>query len=635
MSAENNKQLTRREFLKVSVVAGAGAVLAACGMPEPEPTDSTVTPGNTAVPLTPRTGTEETQQPISTETLLQSTPTVELQRDSFGEGGEYPEGLKELETVVNQEQNLREWMEYWSKAGLFNPQSDEIKYKYFFQLDRDGNPKDEVIVALEAVKGDYRGNLIIQPVDDNATIGKSEGDLPLVLQKTPPLNEDATFSLEPNDPTRPIFLDQSRGLVYDFDRRTFISKGEDGNSLYVDAIGHWYELGSRYRIEESENLRYHNEGMQIPIYDLSIIKDVDGLDGVLRQKLYPEIVETDISEEENRRMEFFVSKKVYDSFIREGISFKGWVARHTNYLNGLAEENNLDLRVDINRVIVLSDEISTDMKTDWHFWQGCDEYELPTDTYNRWVIDEDCRESDYYNGQLDLDIGTIHEIGHYGYNLWDLYFLDFNPSETDKIRVNNLERDVVILDPKEQEYPQEWLMVGSKEPPVLSPFSVAAIEYFNEKGIDSWEKAWDYWTKTAFKDGLNDQLAVRITDEQGEPAEGMASIFIAEVNGIDEIYGWTMQRSYNQKADQTSQLNGGEVILPNEVKGYGLTVPSSDYDPLAFPDDIRAFGKNFLMIVVTKEGEIKQFPFTSYDLWLASRQAEGEEIAKLHFKVSD
>lgn len=199
--------------------------------PTREPT-KTPSPSPTEAPPTPE------PEPTLAPTIVPEYPT-------FGVGGEYPEELREIEDVLRQEENWKKWVDYLARAGIFHPETDELKYDYEYEVDEQGNViEDRTLVLLEAIEGEYKGKLISRPIDIEQAEGKEPGDLPPVFQETPPEREgEAEFVLSPDDPTRPLFLDTTRfqGLKYDFERETFVAETEDGKRFYMDCFGQWVE----------------------------------------------------------------------------------------------------------------------------------------------------------------------------------------------------------------------------------------------------------------------------------------------------------------------------------------------------------------------------------------------------------
>lgn len=550
---------------------------------------------------TPSERPTDTFEPTATaEQAVEPTATVEA-----AGGGQYPEWFNpESDEIKVKQAEIIDLVLENSDWFTTPPDSSSLAWKYFFN-----NRTKDVKIVLEA-KPDSG-----YPTGSIFTF-TSEGD-PIRID---PGEEDyPDFSWELNTFVKKSVENDEVTAILDKETWKFVPIDSSESESFL----------SEFKVIENEGLEYSELGSSIAVYDLSEIRSVRELDVFLRQRFYPEVIELE-SSENTRKIEIFVSKSAYEGFSQDGLSFKGWIVRHAKYLNKLLKENKLDLTVDVARVIIVNNEASKDFN--WHFWQGEGEYVLPSDVYVRWVVNGDYRdESAYYNEEYDLDFGLAHELGHYVLNLWDLYFLDFFPAEEERVKVIGSQGEEITLDPLKQAYPGKWLMVGSKEQPILSPFSSAAIEYFQEIGINSWEKAYNYWTKEAFND-LAEKVYVKLTDNQGNPIKGTGFLFIAQINGVDE-YGWTLQRSYNEEADWVSEIKNGKVSLPDSVKGFGFSAPSNAFDPLAFEGDVRAFGKNFLLVVVTDGGEIKQFSFTSYELWFASRQSENEEVAYLNFKM--
>lgn len=192
--------------------------------PSPEPS-ATLEPSATPEPTA-------TSEPTVIPIVVPEYPT-------FGVGGEYPEGLREMGTVLEQENNLREWLGHWSRGGVFHPETDELEFKYLYQPDENGNPiEDKIMVGLEAIKGDYAGYLIFRPLDLSKAEGQPAGSLPLVFQELPPETGEGGFT--PDLDTMPLFIDITglKGFIFDFERDTFFGQEEDGSFFYIDSRGY-------------------------------------------------------------------------------------------------------------------------------------------------------------------------------------------------------------------------------------------------------------------------------------------------------------------------------------------------------------------------------------------------------------
>lgn len=205
-------------------------------LPQEEIVKPLITPAS--IPSASTREPTPTPTPTREPTLI---PTLIPQEPSYGIGGEYPSELQEILEVKLQKDNLKQWLDFWSRAGLFNPDTDELRWKYYYQLNNQGKvDKDRIMVVLEGVKGRYQGMVITKPVDLSQTRGKEPGDLPTVWQNLPP---DRELSKDPDDPARPLFIPFAgfMGLIFDFDLNTFTAKTEDGVEVYLDCFGRFQE----------------------------------------------------------------------------------------------------------------------------------------------------------------------------------------------------------------------------------------------------------------------------------------------------------------------------------------------------------------------------------------------------------
>lgn len=361
-------------------------------------------------------------------------------------------------------------------------------------------------------------------------------------------------------------------------------------------------------------------GDHIPVYDFTEFRKKEDLVGFLDEAFYPTLSDSPI-DSRLRVMELFISKSMVDEFRRDDTSVVGWSNKQIGYLNALLKENNLTPRLAIKRVIIVDDRLAGELHADWHFWQGRNEYKLPRGITNRWVMNGYYREGPYYNEKLDCNIGWLHENTHYFFFNFDEYFADHNPANgVAELRL----KDGTVISPEEQtlSLPENWLMVGSKKRPVLSPISLATIKYFEEIGILSWEEAYDYWTQKAFFD-IKKENYVYFRDKRGNPLSGKVSLFIARP---DRLESFTLHRHYETEPDEVLKLDEeSKVLLPLDlVRGFAHSSPHP-----GSPDDVLSFPKNFLLIVEDETGGKKVCLLNSYDFWLASREAGRDRPSRL------
>lgn len=374
-------------------------------------------------------------------------------------------------------------------------------------------------------------------------------------------------------------------------------------------VGNW---------SEATGLKYGELAEDIPAYNFTDVKSPSELEARLKE-LYPSIPEAE-TDPKVRGMELFVNRSVVEEFNADGVSLIGWANRHIGFLNFLLAENKFDLRIALKRIVLVEDKLAANL--DWHFLQGRGSYHLPQGTHNRLVMATDYRGGSEDSRFHDLNFGWIHEMGHYFLSLWDLYSLDFG-IDTGAVEIKDKNGSLIPVEAQAVRFSDSWLMIGGKRP-ILSPFSIKAIEHLEKINVSSWEEAYDYWTKEAFWE-ISQQNYVCFRDKSGRPLKGKVSLFVAKPDkGSPD--GFTLHRHYGPDPDIVLDLDerGGAWLPPELIRGYAYSFPRSRIDPLSFSDDVMSFGKNFLLALESNTGEKHYQSLTSFDFLLATWEARPE-----------
>lgn len=370
-----------------------------------------------------------------------------------------------------------------------------------------------------------------------------------------------------------------------------------------------------------------------PAYDFSHVRSLADLDSTLR-KLYPSIPEIE-SNSKVRRMELFVGRSAVDKFNADGVSFIGWMNRHVGFFNSLLAENDFNWRGSLGRVVIVDDSLASELVSGLgehsSFLLGSDFYFLPPGYYNRMAIDNsNYQEQDFYSKRHDVDFGYVQKMGRFLAGLPDMHPLLERGGQM-VYRQTKDEKELLLTEIPELNYPADWLMVGQSldgvmERPVLSPFSVAMLKRLEEVGVSSYKEAHRYWQERALLE-MDESSFVQFVDSEGKPLTGKASIFIGQyiksANNLRQYGRCSLVPNFALPLSPK-----GQIWLPfNVVGGYASYQDS--------PETIPGMPKNLAFAVETETGEAYTTCATTLDLWLATREAEKDEYAGITVTLSE
>lgn len=389
-------------------------------------------------------------------------------------------------------------------------------------------------------------------------------------------------------------------------------------------VGNW---------SEAPELKYGKLAKDIPAYDFSV-RSLADLDSTLR-KLYPSIPETE-SNSKVRRTELFVGRSVVDKFGNvDKVSFIGWMNRHVGFFNSLLAENDFNWRGSLGRVVIVDDSLASELVSGLgehsSFLLGSDFYFLPPGYYNRMAIDNsNYQEQAFYSNRHDVDFGYVQKMGRSLAGLPDMHPLLERGGQM-VYRQTRDEKELLLTEIPELNYPADWLMVGQSldgvmERPVLSPFSVAMLKRLEEVGVSSYKEAYQYWCERALLE-MDESSFVQFVDSEGKPLAGKASIFIGQyiesANNLRQYGRCSLVPNFALPLSPK-----GQIWLPfNVVGGYASYQDS--------PETIPGMPKNLAFAVETETGEAYTTCATTLDLWLATREAKPEEYAGITVTLSE
>lgn len=127
---------------------------------------------------------------------------------------------------------------------------------------------------------------------------------------------------------------------------------------------------------------------------------------------------------ENYTATIFVKESLYKVFKETNAdSFDMFIDRHFRYFNSALKKSDLSTGFQILRAIVVRDDVTVPYShmENWDT-QGV------KDSDGMWFFDDpkyNHTESDFYNPELKIDIGWIHELAHMVLHLNDQYSLDY------------------------------------------------------------------------------------------------------------------------------------------------------------------------------------------------------------------
>ncbi len=355
------------------------------------------------------------------------------------------------------------------------------------------------------------------------------------------------------------------------------------------------EVGS-----ESNKLLYKENAQGIPKVDLAwsgvVIEDRESLENYLEENRNNEKKDVKLSKESKntKTVDFFMSISTHESLTASGVEPVGWLARHMDYMNYLCIDNNLDTRIKMSSLLVINDELAQKLKYDTDSWVPQEE-SFPGNVDSRWVIEPgyNPRILKYYNKELDLDNGLMHELGHYAINLIDLYFYDLNDNNT--TFESNWSQDKV-----DYSYSPHYLMAGSHVIQILSPFSIEMLKQIEKsEALNSYE-----WSKYMTEEALN-EIGDTTLSFGKELANQSVSVYEAKPNGMTDP--WTLHRKFEKDPDIVLTTDRvGDAVLPREIaSGYVYSYQRED------ESGIVSFGKNFILDVDGKQAHLNSLDLLS------------------------
>ena len=321
----------------------------------------------------------------------------------------------------------------------------------------------------------------------------------------------------------------------------------------------------------------------------------------------------------NRSIELFLPASVADRLRAEGVDPLEWFQMNADELTRLARGAGQNIDVNVEKLIIVDDELAEELERDVFFWNERDSY--PDNLTTRWVVRGDYSLANN-RSETGLDNALLHEWSHYTLFNWDIYFLDVTEGNLTS-NIKDSQGNLIPHDKLVSLCNDNLLMCGGGGDQSFSNFERASMNRMRELGISTWGEAYDYWTKEAF-----DEIGESSVDmsELGLDVEEGQTVSIYE-GRVDRVENWTPQVVFGESPSAVLTVDAdGNINIPSGVaSGYSYSEKRED-NPPSDPDRIMSYGKVFVILVEKEGKEPEVRVISTYDLLENEWSEDTEQI---------